>query len=285
MLKRSFGKTKYIPVPQDVHTLPRIQQPGQRICPQCSAGISEEELIENNKVCPVCQYHFTMNARERLAMLTEPDTFEEWDIDLVSYNPLGFPGYDEKLEEARRETGMEEAVITGSGSIAGYQVTLCIMDSRFMMGSMGSVVGEKICRAIERAVERSCPLLTFAAAGGARMQEGMLSLMQMAKTSAALNRFHNKGLLYVSVLTHPTTGGVPASFAGLGDITIAEPGALIGFTGPRVIEQTIGQRLPDRFQKAEFLLEHGMLDLVVERSQIPSVLGRLLKLHLGGKHG
>lgn len=284
MLKRSFGKTKYIPVPQEA--LPhRPPKPDQTVCPQCSSGISADELRDNFKVCPFCRYHFPMSAYERLNWIADPGSFEEWDTELSSYNPLGFPGYDEKLAEAREKTGLKEAIITGAAKVQGYQVVLGIMDSRFLMGSMGSVVGEKISRAVEKAIERACPLITFAVAGGARMQEGMLSLMQMAKTSAALERFHKQGLLYISVMTHPTVGGVPASFAGLGDFIIAEPGALIGFTGPRVIEQTLGQRLPERFQRAEFQLEHGMLDLVVDRAELPAVIGQLLRLHLGGNHG
>jgi acetyl-CoA carboxylase carboxyl transferase subunit beta len=284
MFKRSFGKTKYIPIPQDTHVV-KPAKPGQTGCPQCSSGISAEEMHDNFKVCPVCRHHFTMGAYERLSWIAEPDSFQEWDAGLRSYNPLRFPGYDDKLLEARENTGLEEAIITGLAMVQGYQVALGIMDSRFLMGSMGSVVGEKISRAIEKAIDLSCPLITFAVAGGARMQEGVLSLMQMAKTTAALERFHKHGLLYVSVMTHPTVGGVPASFAGLGDIIIAEPGALIGFTGPRVIEQTLGQRLPERFQRAEFQLEHGMLDLVVDRAELPDLIGKLLRLHLGGNNG
>jgi len=284
MLKRSFGKTKYIPVPQDA--LPyRPPKPDQTVCPECASGISQEEMQENFKVCPFCRYHFPMTAYERLNWIADPGSFEEWDTELSSYNPLGFPGYDEKLAEARERTGLQEAIITGAAKVQGYQVVLGIMDWRFLMGSMGSVVGEKISRAVEKAIERGCSLITFAVAGGARMQEGMLSLMQMAKTSAALERFHKQGLLYISVMTHPTVGGVPASFAGLGDFIIGEPGALIGFTGPRVIEQTLGQRLPERFQRAEFQLEHGMLDLVVDRAELPAVIGQILRLHLGGNHG
>lgn len=226
-----------------------------------------------------------MYAPERLDWIAQPGTFQEWDADLDSYNPLGFPGYADKLSAAQEKTGLKEAIITGQARVQGYEVALGIMDSRFLMGSMGSVVGEKVCLAIERAMELHLPFITFAVAGGARMQEGMLSLMQMAKTSAALQRFHEQGLLYISVMTHPTVGGVPASFAGLGDIIIGEPGALIGFTGPRVIQQTLGQRLPERFQRAEFQLEHGMLDLVVDRAEMPVVIGQLLRLHLGGNHG
>ncbi len=284
MLKRSFGKTKYIPVPHDTQPF-RPSRPGQAVCPQCSSSTSEEELQQNAKVCPVCRHHFPMYAPERLDWIAQPGTFQEWDADLDSYNPLEFPGYDEKLSEAQEKTGLKEAIITGQARVQGYEVALGIMDSRFLMGSMGSVVGEKVCLAIERAMELRLPFITFAVAGGARMQEGMLSLMQMAKTSAALQRFHEQGLLYISVMTHPTVGGVPASFAGLGDIIIGEPGALIGFTGPRVIQQTLGQRLPERFQRAEFQLEHGMLDLVVDRAEMPVVIGQLLRLHLGGNHG
>jgi acetyl-CoA carboxylase carboxyl transferase subunit beta len=284
MLKRSFGKTKYIPIPHDTQPF-RPPKPGQAICPQCNSGITAEEMQENYKVCPMCRHHFPMYAPERLEWIVEPGSFQELNNDLSSYNPLGFPGYDDKLAEAREKTGLSEAIITGLGRVQGYQAVLGIMDSRFLMGSMGSVVGERICLAVEKAMELELPFISFAVAGGARMQEGMLSLMQMAKTSASLQRFHEKGLLYISVMTHPTMGGVPASFAGLGDIIIGEPGALIGFTGPRVIEQTLGQRLPENFQRAEFQLEHGMLDLVVDRADMRVVIGQILSLHLGGNHG
>lgn len=284
MFKHSFGKTKYISVPLDTATV-SLAKPGQTVCPQCSTQISTEEMLDNFKVCRVCRHHFTMTAQERLDWIVEPGSFEEWDEGLSPYNPLGFTGYDDKLQKAREKTGLKEAVITGLAVVGGYQVALGIMDSQFLMGSMGSVVGEKISRAIEKAIDLECPLLTFAVAGGARMQEGILSLLQMAKTTAALRKFHSKGLLYISVMTHPTVGGVPASFAGLGDIIIAEPGALIGFTGPRVIEQTIGQRLPERFQRAEFQLEHGMLDLVTDRAELPALLKQLLRIHQGGQNG
>lgn len=284
MFKPAFGKTKYIPVPQDTRPAGPAK-PGYTVCPQCSKPVSFDELQSNFKVCPACRHHFTMGAYERLSWIAAEGSFVEWDADLGSYNPLEFAGYDEKLLQAREKTGLKEAVITGLAIVEGHQVALGIMDPHFLMGSMGSVVGEKISRAIENAIDIGCPLITFAVAGGARMQEGILSLMQMAKTTAALARFHKKGLLYISVMTHPTVGGVPASFAGLGDILIAEPGALIGFTGPRVIEQTLGQRLPERFQRAEFQLEHGMLDLVVDRAELPALLGRLLGYHRRADNG
>ncbi len=254
-------------------------------CPACSALISETEILENNDFCPRCFHHFAVTARERIYSLCDDGTFEEWDIDLTSVNPLAFPDYDDKIQRAREETHLPEAIITGKGSIGGTQCVIGAMEPRFMMGSMGSVVGEKICRAIEGAIERSVPLILSCCSGGARMQEGMLSLMQMAKTSAAVGRLNQAGLLYISILTHPTTGGVTASFASLADIIIGEPGALIGFTGPRVIEQTTGQKLPSGFQRSEYLLQHGMIDIIQPRLEMRSLLIRLLTLHQGGKNG
>lgn len=225
-----------------------------------------------------------MGARDRINSIIDEGTFVEHDMDLNTTNPLNFPSYMEKVEAAREKSGEREAVITGQGKIIGQDCIICVMDSNFMMGSMGSVVGEKITRAIERAIEKSLPLIIFAASGGARMQEGIVSLMQMAKTSAALASLDEEGLLYISVLTDPTTGGVTASFAMLGDIIIAEPGALIGFAGPRVIEQTIKQKLPEGFQRAEFLLDKGFIDKIVPRKNMKLVLGRILKIHtLGGE--
>jgi acetyl-CoA carboxylase carboxyl transferase subunit beta len=286
MLKNTFYKKKYIPV--NPYTEDRKQEgsiPGKKLCPSCSSVIPETELVENFKVCPLCSCHFPLSARERIEMMLDKDSFREFDSGLSSYNVLDFPEYDEKLLEAEQNSGLKEAIITGCGRIGGHKLVLGVMESQFMMGSMGSAVGEKICRAVERAMEAGCPLLMCCTSGGARMQEGMLSLMQMAKTSAVLSRFHKEGLLYISIMLHPTTGGVSASFASLADIIIAEPGALIGFAGPRVIRQTIGQTLPDNFQRAEFLLEHGMVDMIVERSQLNATLEFLLRIHQGGANG
>lgn len=288
MFKDSFNKKKYISIKPDTDSLKNLPQsvvdrlPGEKPCPACAAFLSDLELIKNYKVCPHCGYHYTITAWERINLMTDEDSFEQFDAGLSSWNRLDFPGYDEKLSNAMQQSGSNEAIITGYASIGGYKAVLGVMESRFMMASMGAVVGEKICRAIERAMESGYPFIICSCSGGARMQEGMISLMQMAKTSAALSRFNQAGQLFISVLTHPTTGGVTASFASLGDIIIAEPGALIGFTGPRVIEQTIGERLPKDFQRAEFLLEHGMLDMVVPRLELSATLSSLLKLHQGG---
>lgn len=248
-------------------------------CDRCGTITYVKELDKNLKVCRGCDYHFALSAPERIRITLDEGSFVEYDADLVSEDPLGFPGYPDKLAKSQAQSGLREAVVTGEGTIDGFGVVIGVMDSRFIMGSMGSVVGEKITRAIERATEKRLPLLLFSASGGARMQEGVLSLMQMAKTSAALARFHREGLLFISVLTNPTTGGVSASFASLGDINIAEPGALIGFAGRRIIEQTIRQKLPDDFQTAEFLLKHGQLDLVVHRKEMRATLAKLLDLH------
>lgn len=258
---------------------------GNFSCPACSAWISEAEKIQNNDFCPRCSHYFSVGAWERIYSICDEDSFEEWDASLTSVNPLDFPDYAEKLISAQEDTLMQEAIITGRASIGGFDAVLGVMDSRFMMASMGSVVGEKISRAIEGAVKYSLPFIISCCSGGARMQEGMLSLMQMAKTSAAVGRLNDKGLLYISILTHPTTGGVTASFASLADIIIAEPAALIGFTGPRVIEQTTGQKLPAGFQRSEFLLKHGMIDIIQPRLEMRSLLIRLLNVHQGGKHG
>ncbi len=286
MLKSAFGKQKLITLPGSREYIESDEKTiGQKRCPSCSRHISELELKENHRLCPECQYHFPMSAWERIELMADAESFEEFDSELRSINILDFPGYDEKLARAMEQTGLNEALVTGHCTMGGYPVILGVMDSRFMMASMGSVVGEKVCRAVEKAVDLQIPLILCAASGGARMQEGMLALMQMAKTSAALNRFHQEGLLYISLLTNPTTGGVSASFASLADIVLAEPGALIGFAGPRVIKQTISEILPADFQKAEFLLKHGMVDKIVERPLLKDTMEYLLKLHLGGKHG
>jgi acetyl-CoA carboxylase carboxyl transferase subunit beta len=252
-------------------------------CPECKHIMVTKELRKNLLVCQGCQYHHSMSSQERIASLIDEGTFTEFDANMISKNPLEFPDYVEKLESDRKKTKINEAVVTGEGQISGLDVTIAVMDSRFRMGSMGSVVGEKITRAIEKAIENETPFIIFTASGGARMQEGVLSLMQMAKTSVALKRLSDKGLLFISVMTHPTTGGVSASFASVGDYNFAEPKALIGFAGRRIIEQTIRQELPDDFQTAEFLLKHGQLDGVIHRSEMKKTLGTLLRIHSEGR--
>ena len=262
--------------------------PGERLCtcPQCGGESERRAVAAALSVCPLCGYHFPMGAYYRLSSVLDSGSFREPNEKLTSNDPLHFPGYGAKLDAARRKTGMNEAAVTAVGTIGGSRCVVGVLDSRFLMGSMSAAVGEKLTLAIEHAIKNKLPLILFAASGGARMQEGILSLMQMAKTSAALARFAEKGLLYISVLTDPTTGGVTASFASLGDIILAEPGALIGFAGPRVIQQTIGETLPQGFQRAEFQMEHGFVDAVVPRSQMRDTLARLLKLHgKGDRHG
>ncbi len=248
-------------------------------CSHCSQMIYKEDFIENHNICPKCGFYFRMDARERIEMIADIYTFEEWDEKMPILNPLDFPGYPEKLKEAQEKTGLSEAVVTGKMFIFGQPCVVGVCDSRFLMSSMGRNVGEKITRAVERATKEKLPVILFTASGGARMQEGIISLMQMAKTSAALKCHSDAGLLYITVLTDPTTGGVTASFAMLGDIILAEPNALIGFAGPRVIEQTIGRKLPEGFQRSEFLLEHGFVDKIVERNSLKETLGRLLRYH------
>lgn len=254
-------------------------------CPSCGAVVPKTELSHSLYVCTKCGYHHTIGAYLRLAMLLDSKSFRELDQDLVAPNVLGFPGYEEKLERQRDKTGLMEAVVTARGRVEGRSVAAAALDSRFLMGSMGTAVGEKVARAAQQAGRRRLPLVIFAASGGARMQEGIFSLMQMAKTAAAIDRFQKRGGLYISCLTHPTTGGVTASFASLGDIMLAEPGALIGFAGPRVIEQTIGEKLPEGFQSAEALLQNGFLDQIVPRAQWRAVLSQVLLLHEGKKGG
>jgi acetyl-CoA carboxylase carboxyl transferase subunit beta len=248
-------------------------------CPMCSGVMFREEFEKNSQVCAVCGHHYRIDSRQRLAQIIDEDSFEEYDASMTSLNPIDFPGYTEKLAHLQRQTGLKDAVITGRGWIHGQECLVAIMDGRFMMGSMGSVVGEKITRVFEKGLELRLPVVTFAASGGARMQEGIVSLMQMAKTSAAVGRFQAAGLLYISILTDPTTGGVTASFASLGDIILSEPGTLIGFAGRRVIEGTIAEALPEGFQRAEFLLEHGFLDLIVPRNRLKETLATLLAFH------
>lgn len=248
-------------------------------CPGCGQMSERQLVVQGQYICPKCGYHFPVGAYYRLSTILDEGSLREINEKLTAQDPLDFPGYRAKLETAQKKTGLMEAVVTAVGTVGGHKCVVGVMDSRFMMGSMSSVVGEKITLAIEYATNKKLPLILFCASGGARMQEGILSLMQMAKTSAALARFSEKGLLYISVLTDPTTGGVTASFASLGDVILAEPGALIGFAGPRVIRQTIGEELPEGFQRAEFQEAHGFVDAVVPRTRMREALIRLLLLH------
>ncbi len=254
-------------------------------CEQCGAAIYEKNLEVNHQICPFCDFHFRMGARKRLDLTVDHGSFVELDQLLTSANPLGMPDYEDKLSKGKKISKMEEAFISGTAEIVGIPVAIGVLDSNFMMGSMGSAVGEKVTRLIEHALSKKLPLIIFSASGGARMQEGILSLMQMAKTSAALHYFDEKGLLYISIMTNPTTGGVAASFASLGDINIAEKSSLIGFAGARVIKQTIRQDLPEGFQTDQFQLEHGQVDLVVHRKDMRKMLYKLLQFHQnrGGK--
>ncbi|NLY11317.1 MAG: acetyl-CoA carboxylase carboxyltransferase subunit beta [Firmicutes bacterium] len=248
-------------------------------CDQCASMIYNKELAKTLNVCSECGYHFRISAKERLGLMVDEGSFEPF-VPLVSKNPLNFPGYEAKIEKAREETGLDDAIIIGTAKINGFSTVIGIIDFSFMGGSMGSVVGEQLTRGFEYAIEHQLPVVTFSGGGGgARMHEGIFSLMQMAKTSQARGKHHRAGLLYISVLTHPTMGGIYASFASLGDIIIAEPGALIGFAGPRIVEETTRQKLPTGFQTAEFALENGMLDLIVNRSEMKDYIGRLLTYH------
>lgn len=248
-------------------------------CDNCKEILYKEEVKKNLSVCPNCGKHFRVSANRRIKQIIDEGTFIETNLTMKTTDPLKFPGYIDKLKILEEKTKIREAVRTGFGEINGEKVVIAAMDGNFLMGSMGSVVGEKITCAIEDAIKNSLPLIIFCVSGGARMQEGIISLMQMAKTSAALAKLDEAGLLYISVLTDPTTGGVTASFAMLGDIILAEPNALIGFAGPRVVEQTINQKLPEGFQKSEFLLEHGFIDMIVERKDMKETLYKLLSLH------
>ncbi len=252
-------------------------------CEACKEILYRESVRENLNICPNCGHYFRMHVGKRLELMIDEGTYQRFDWKLETTNPLELEDYPKKLNLLREKTGLEEAVACGTGKIHGEEVVICIMDSGFLMGSMGAVVGEKITRSIEEAIKRKLPLVLFSVSGGARMQEGIISLMQMAKTTAALTQLDEAGLLYISVLTDPTYGGVTASFASLGDIILAEPGAMIGFAGQRVIEQTIGEKLPDGFQTAEFLLEHGFVDKIVERKDLKDTIAKLVKMHKGGK--
>lgn len=282
-LDNMFKKTRIVSRIQS-HSAVRASRPEVpegllRKCNKCGAAIIAEDVKQGYYICPKCGGYFRVHAYRRIQMVIDEGTFEEWNQDLIGGNPVNYKGYPEKVQALQEKTGLKEAVVTGKGKINGRDTVIAVCDGRFLMASMGWAVGEKITRAVERATEEKLPVIIFACSGGARMQEGITSLMQMAKTSAALERHSKAGLLYISVLTEPTTGGVTASFAMLGDIILAEPGALIGFAGPRVIEQTLRQKLPKGFQRAEFLVEHGFVDDIVRRENLKETLGKILEIH------
>lgn len=274
-----FKKNNYISVGERTTSGPEVPDGLLKQCNKCKAAIYTSEVISNHYICPKCKGYFRFPLKQRIGELVEPGTFEAWDEEVEITNPLRFRGYEEKVRALQEKTGLQEAVITGCGKIGKSKVVLAVCDGRFMMASMGHVVGERIAGAFERATAEGLPVIVFACSGGARMQEGMISLMQMAKTAAAIKKHSDAGNLYITVLTDPTTGGVTASYAMLGDIILAEPGALIGFAGPRVIEQTIGQKLPEGFQRAEFQVEHGFVDAIVTRENMKSTLMDILALH------
>ena len=283
MLKSMFKKT-YTLIDSKYKAPEKSEEPNipaglWKKCNKCCQPVYAEDVRSNHFICPKCKGYFRLHAHQRIEMIADKGTFDEWDKEMEFKNPLDFPGYDKKVSAAREKTGLSEAIVTGICEINSQKAVIGVCDARFIMSSMGHVMGEKIARAVERATKEKLPVILFACSGGARMQEGIVSLMQMAKTSAALKRHHKAGQLYVSVLTDPTTGGVTASFAMLGDIILAEPFALIGFAGPRVIEQTIGQKLPEGFQRAEFLLEHGFIDKIVPREEMKETLSNILNLH------
>ena len=278
-IKHMFKKTVMDIRGEERENTPEVPDNLMRKCNACKAAVFADEVKQNHYICPHCGNYFHVPAYRRIKMVVDRKSFTEWDVHMEEQNPLQYKGYEEKIRSLREKTGLDEAVVTGKCTIKGTPTALGVCDCRFMMSSMGKVVGEKITRVFERATEEKLPVILYICSGGARMQEGLVSLMQMAKTSMALRKHSDAGLLYVPVLTDPTTGGVTASFAMLGDIILAEPKALIGFAGPRVIEQTIGQKLPKGFQKAEFLLEHGFIDKIVERDDQRIVLADILKLH------
>lgn len=262
-----------------INTTPNIPVGKWVKCDECGEILYKEHIRKNLSVCTNCGNHFRLSARRRIAQVVDDGTFEEFDADMVTKNILDYPDYEKKLDLLYEKTKINEAVKTGKGKINGNETVIAVMDGNFLMGSMGAVVGEKITRAIEYATNNKLPLCIFTVSGGARMQEGIVSLMQMAKTSAAIARHNDAGLFYLTVLTDPTSGGVSASFAMLGDIIISEPNCLICFAGPRVIEQTIKEKLPEGFQRAEFLLEHGFIDMIVERKNLKQTIGKILKMH------
>jgi len=264
--------------------IPAVMIPSSFItCRSCGRRALRHKWEDNYFVCPECGKYAPIGAYYRLSLILDKGSFSEIDTDIKAEDPLGFPGYKEKIEKQEEKTGLNESVISAVGTIQGIRLVTVVLDSRFFMGSMSRAVGEKVTRAVEYADKEHLPLLIFSASGGARMQEGIYSLMQMAKTTSAVESFSEHGGLFISFLTHPTTGGVTASFATLGDITLAEPGALVGFAGPRVIEQTIGRKLPKGFQRAEYLENHGFVDRIVERSEMRDVLTDILKLHTDGR--
>ena len=286
MLKERFKKTVSVfskdkNADEYIDSKPEVPEGLFCKCAECGKLIYEEDFKENYECCPECGKHRRIDPCTRIRMTADAGTFEEWDADLVTSNPLDFPGYEEKIELLQKKTGLKDGVVTGKCRIKGVPTCLGVMAADFMMGSMGTVVGEKITRMVERATEEKLPVIIFCCSGGARMQEGIFSLMQMAKVSQALKLHDEAGLLYVPVLTDPTTGGVTASFAMLGDVILAEPGATIGFAGERVIRQTIGQKLPEGFQSAEFLQKHGFVDAVVKRKRLRKTLGILLQSSVG----
>lgn len=297
-INKVFKKTKYITIQKD--EIENIQSPEVKVmpkekkstekkpnipnglwikCADCGKVLYKKDFDVDKKICVNCGKHYRMGARERISSIIDEGTFEELDKNMKTVNPLNFEGYEKKVGNYKKKSKLEEAVVTGYGKINGNNTVIGVMDSNFMMGSMGSVLGEKVTRAIEYATEHKLPIIMFTASGGARMQEGIFSLMQMAKTSAAIAKHGDAGLLYIPILTDPTTGGVTASFAMLGDIILSEPNALIGFAGKRVIEQTIKQKLPEGFQTAEFLLEHGFIDKIVPRTEMKETLASIIEIH------
>ncbi|WP_407390344.1 acetyl-CoA carboxylase, carboxyltransferase subunit beta [Carnobacterium jeotgali] len=278
-----FKKRAYIPISKhtqinEENDAPMVPDGMFAQCPSCKKAIYTKDL-GTQKICPECGYTFRIRAQKRIELTIDEDSFEEWNQDIPFENPLDFPEYDSKIQKAQKNTKLHEAVLTGKGLIDGLETAICVMDSHFIMGSMGKVVGEKITRTFEKALAERLPVIVFTASGGARMQESILSLMQMAKISAAVARHSDAGLLYVTVLTDPTTGGVTASFAMQGDIILSEPQALVGFAGRRVIEQTINEELPDDFQLAESVLENGFIDKIVPRKELKATLSQILRIH------
>jgi acetyl-CoA carboxylase carboxyl transferase subunit beta len=279
--KNNTKKKKYAQIPTET-AKNDVPEGIMTKCTSCKKIMYTKELLKNLKVCLNCGHHFPMNAKERIGSFIDEGSFIEFNDKMISKNPLNFPDYLEKLEKDREKSKLNEAVVTGIGTVNGFKIVLAVMDASFRMGSMGSVVGEKITLAIEKADELAVPFIIFTASGGARMQEGALSLMQMAKTSVALKRLSNNGGLIISIMTHPTTGGVSASFASLGDYNLSEPGALIAFAGRRVIEQSIREELPEDFQTSEFLLKHGQLDAIINRSDLVESITNILEIHQPG---